>query len=136
LRRGSRPRTGRHTEAHWNVRVFALRHGCIAEIAPNEHSKEHYPGDVRMFDEEPRDIASAAGVLLVFECHLFIPLWDNLDEIAVFQTSGSNDDDFFAWIYTVDCHIALVGFAQLDVTQMRDPLAGLFSGHENRVLAG
>jgi hypothetical protein len=132
LRCGSGPWTSRDAETHGNVRVLALRHGCIAEPAPNEHSEEKYPGDVRVLDEKPRDIAAITDLLLVFECHFSLPLWDNLDEIAVLQTSGSNDD-FFAWIYTCDCHITLVGFTERDLAQMRHPFAVLFLGDENRV---
>src|SRR6201998_1363329 len=62
-----------------------------------------------------------------------VPLWENLEEIAVLQTSGSNGDDFFGWIYTFDCHITFVDFAKRDLTQMRYPFAALFLGDENRV---
>ena len=49
-----------------------------------------------MLDEEPRNIAAITDFLLVFECHCSIPLWENLNQIAVLQTSGSDDHDFFA----------------------------------------
>ena len=89
---------------------------------------------MRVLDEKPRDIAAITDALLVFECHCSVPLRENLDEIAVLQTSGSNGDDFFGWIYTFDCHITLVGFAERDLTQMRHPFAAaLFLGDENRV---
>src|SRR5271165_4113265 len=52
-----------------------------------------------------------------------VPLWKNLDEIAVLQTSGSNGGDFFGWIYTLDCHITFVGFTECYLAQMRHPLA-------------
>src|SRR5208283_80601 len=70
LRCGSRPWTSRHTEAHGNVRVLSLRHGCISEPAPNEHSSQKDPGDMRVLDEKPRDIAAITDALLVFVCHL------------------------------------------------------------------
>jgi hypothetical protein len=70
---GSRPRTSRDTEAHGNVWVLALRHGCIAEPAPNEHSEEKYPGDVRVLDEKPGEVATIADVFPVFVCHCSIP---------------------------------------------------------------
>ena len=66
----------------------------------------------------------------------FIPLWDNLDEIAVLQTSGSNDDNFLGWIYTFNCHITFVGFTKCDLAQMRHPFPALFAGDENRVVSG
>ena len=87
-----------------------------------------------MLDEESWNIPAISDVLLVFVCHFFpIPLWKNLYRIAVLQTGGSNDDDLFPWLYTIDCHIALVRFAERDLTQMRHPFAALFIGHENRV---
>ena len=135
LRRGSGPWTSRHAEAHGNVRILALRHGCIAELAPNEHSGQKHPGDVRVLDKKPRDIATIADLLPVFVCHCSVPLGEDLDEVAVLQTGGSNDDDFFAWIYTVNCHITLVGFTKCDLAQMRHPFAALFSGDENRVVS-
>src|SRR5215469_161320 len=70
-----------------------------------------------------------------FSCAICsIPLLQDLDEIAVLQTGGSNYDDFFAWIYTVNCHITLVGFTERDPTQLCHPLASLFSGGENSVV--
>src|ERR1700687_4431491 len=116
LRCGSGPGTSRDAETHGNVRVLALGHGCVSEIAPNEHSEEKYPGDVRVLDEKSRNIAAITDLLFV--CHCFIPLWDNLDEIAVLQICSSNGDDFFAWIYTVDGHITLVGFTECYLAQM------------------
>src|SRR5271167_2191871 len=71
LRRRSGPWTSRHAEAHGNVRVLALRHGCIAEPTPNEHSRQKHPGDLGVLDEKSRDIAAVTDVWLVFECHLF-----------------------------------------------------------------
>src|SRR5271165_7158511 len=62
-----------------------------------------------------------------------VPLWENLDEIAVLQTSGSNGDDFFGWIYTFDCHVTLLSFTERYLAQMRHPFAALFTGNENRV---
>src|SRR6516162_11322555 len=71
-----------------------------------------------------------------FSCAICsIPLLENLNEIAVLQTGGSNDDDFFGWIYTINCHITLVGFTESDPTQQCHPLASLFSGDENRIVA-
>src|SRR5262249_19930381 len=83
LRCSSRPWASRDTETHGNVRVLALRHGCIAEPAPNEHSEQKYPGDRRVLDKKPWDIATIAGVWAVFMCHCSIPLGEDLDEIAV-----------------------------------------------------
>ena len=84
LRRGSGPGTSRDPETHGNVRVLALRHGVIAEPAPNEHSEEKYPGDVWVLDKKPGDIAAIADVLPVFVCHCSIPLGENLNEVTVF----------------------------------------------------
>src|ERR1700732_4502056 len=68
-----------------------------------------------------------------FSCAiLFYPLWKNLYRIAVLQTGGPNNDDLFPWLYTIDCHVALVRFAQRDLTQMRHPFAALFFGQETR----
>src|SRR5208337_617002 len=75
LRGGSGPWTRRDAETHGNVRVFALRHGGIAEPAPNEHGEEKYPGDVRMLDEKPWNIPAISDVLLVFVCHFFLYLY-------------------------------------------------------------
>ncbi len=91
---------------------------------------------MRVLDEKPRDIAAITDLLFVFECHCSIPLWDNLDEIAVLQTSGSNDDNFLGWIYTFNCHITLVCFTKCDLAQMRDPFAALFACDENRIVSG
>jgi hypothetical protein len=66
LRCGSGPGTSRDGKTHGNVRVFALRHGCIAKIAPNEHPGQKHPGDVRVLDEKPRDIAAITDLLFVF----------------------------------------------------------------------
>src|SRR5208282_6935827 len=71
LRCGSRPGTRRDAEAHGNVWVLSLWHGCIAEPAPNEHAEEKHPGNVRVFDEKPWNIPAICDVLLVFVCHSF-----------------------------------------------------------------
>src|SRR3984893_5107695 len=131
LRCGSGPGTSGDTEAHGNVWVLALGHRCVSEIAPNQHSEEKYPGDVRVLDEKSRNIAAITDLLFV--CHCFIPLWDNLDEIAVFQTSGSGGDDFFTLIYTDYCYIALVGFTECHLVQMRHRFPALFFDNEHGV---
>jgi hypothetical protein len=89
-----------------------------------------------MLYKKPGYIAAIAAVLFVFVCHCFIPLGEDLDGVAVFQTSGSNDDDFFARIYTVNRHITLAGFTESHLAQMCQPLAALFFGDENRVTSG
>ena len=64
---------------------------------------------------------------------LFYTLGEDLDEIAVLQTSGSNEDDFFGWSYSVYCDTTLVGFAERDLAQLRHPFAALLFGDENRL---
>src|SRR5271165_6516837 len=64
-----------------------------------------------------------------------IPLWENLDEIAVLQSGGSNNDDLFPWLHTVDTHITPVSFTERDLAQMRHPLAALFSGDKNCIVS-
>ena len=39
-----------------------------------------------------------------------MPLWKNLNQIAILQIGDSNYDDLFPWLHTFDCHITLVGF--------------------------
>src|SRR5215469_6068347 len=64
----------------------------------------------------------------------FVPLRNNLNEIAVLQAGSPNNDDFFAWVCAIDCHITFVGFAERNLAQMSDPFAGLFAGDENRIV--
>src|SRR5258706_3677951 len=68
----ARPRTTGNSNSDRNVRIFALRHGLVAEPAPNQDADQQHPGNLWVFHEESRSVSrllDSVGIALM--CHDF-----------------------------------------------------------------
>ena len=70
LRGGPRPLAGGDGDADRDLRIFALRHGEVAEGSPGDDGEERGPCDLAMFDEEARGVVGVLDELVVGSvCH-------------------------------------------------------------------
>src|ERR1700693_751074 len=103
LRRSARPRTDRHRDPHWNVRVLALGHAVIAKPTPNENTDEQHPRDLRVLHKEPRGIVGFLdSILVVFVCHGWVCLRNHLDGVAILQELSTYGDHSLAGLDSVN----------------------------------
>src|SRR4030088_2484683 len=57
LRRRAWPRTTGNTNSYGDVGVFALRHGLVAEPAPNQNAGQQHPRNLPVFHEKSRNVS-------------------------------------------------------------------------------
>src|SRR6202023_264680 len=70
LRRRARPGTTGDGNSDWDVRVFALGHGLVAEPAPDQNANQQHPGNLWVFHEESRNVPRLFdSFLIAFMCH-------------------------------------------------------------------
>src|SRR5215208_5538972 len=62
---GARPGHQRHSRAHLDLWILAVRHMQIGVNAPEASADEQYPTDMTLLDEESRRVALAANLFLV-----------------------------------------------------------------------
>ena len=69
------PLAGRDRDAHWYVRIFALRHREISINAPRDHAHQRRPGDLAVLDERTaRCCAFVESFLICLMCHGLYPV--------------------------------------------------------------
>src|ERR1700730_12830873 len=65
LRRRAWPRTTGNTNSYGDVGVFALRHGLVAEPAPNQNAGQQHPRNLPMFNEKSRNVSRLLDSFLI-----------------------------------------------------------------------
>ena len=98
FRARARPRHDDQGLLDRNIRVFALRHGVVAQPTPNQNASQQHPGNLWVFHEESRN------VLRLFDSFLIALMRHALDfclrnhgkRIAFLHKLCPNRDNFFS----------------------------------------
>src|SRR5260370_24691796 len=70
LSRRARPGTTGDGNSDWDVRVFALGHGLVAEPAPDQNADQQHPANLCVFYAQALNVpVLCASCLIAFLCH-------------------------------------------------------------------
>src|SRR5206468_4324282 len=129
--------TGGYGHPDRNIWIFSLWHGMVAKPSPNEDANEQNPRNLRVLDEEPRDVTCFFDPILVASmCHGLIYLRNDFDGITVRQELGTDGDHLLPGFHSRDANRTFVGRAQLHFAQTSRPFAGMLLRHHHRKPTG
>src|SRR6266446_5046723 len=109
----------------------------VAKPAPNEDANQENPRNLRVLDEEPRDVMCFFDPILVASvCHGLIYLRNDFDGFSILQELGTDGDYLLPGLHPPDGDRTLLGLAQLHFAQTCCPFAGTFLRHHHRKPTG
>src|SRR5580704_2725250 len=102
---GTRPRTIRHGDPYWNVRILPLRHALVPKPAPNEYTHEQHPRNLWVLHEEPGEIAGFFdSIPVALICHEFVCLRNLSNCVAIFQKLSAHGDHTLSRLDSLNCN--------------------------------
>src|SRR5258708_11391021 len=105
----------------------------VAEPAPNEDANKENPRNLRVLDEESRNVASFFDPILVASvCHSLIYLGNDFDGFSIRHELGTDGDHLLRGLHSRDGDRTLMSLAQLHFAKTGSPFARMFLRDHHR----
>src|SRR5258708_13726241 len=109
----------------------------VAEPGPNEDANKENPRNLRVLDEESRNVASFFDPILVASvCHSLIYLGNDFDGFSIRHELGTDGDHLLRGLHSRDGDRTLMSLAQLHFAKTGSPFARMFLRDHHRKPTG